>query len=240
MTTPTERTAPAGTSGDERPGGGGEARWVRPLLAVAAVLALLFLGAAGGILIGLPGSSSPAAPAPDSVDVGFAQDMTVHHQQGVQMAAWARDHTNDPVIAQLAADIETTQNSQIGRMQGWLSLWNASPLPLGEHMEWMAGPAHSHGDAGDTAAGVNTMPGMASEAELAALRAATGQEMDVLFLQLMLRHHQGGVGMMQYAAEQAAVPQVRNLAAQMLKSQQAESDYLRQLLAERGAEPLPL
>ena len=64
-------------------------------------------------------------PAADSVDVGFAQDMTVHHQQAVQMASWERDHTTDPELKQLAADIEATQTSQIGRMQGWLELWGA-------------------------------------------------------------------------------------------------------------------
>jgi uncharacterized protein (DUF305 family) len=55
----------------------------------------------------------------------------------------------------------------------------------------------------------------------------------------MLRHHEGGVPMLEYGAENAALPQVRNLATQILNSQTSESDYLRQLLAERGAVPLP-
>ena len=120
-------------------------------------------------------------------------------------------------------------------MQGWLDLWGAAPLPVGGHMAWMADPTHDHA----AGAPVATMPGMASAADLAALRAATGQQLDVLFLQLMLRHHEGGATMLEYAAQHASVPQVRNLAAQMLSSQTAESDYLRQLLAERGAQPLP-
>ena len=216
-----------------------EARWVRPVLAVAVAIGLLLLGAAGGLLIGLPRSSDSRVPAPGSVDVGFAQDMTVHHQQAVEMASWERDHTTDPVLAQLSADIEATQTGQIGTMQGWLELWNASPLPVGgRHMAWMTEPSHDHSAA--ASGGVATMPGMASDAELTAMRAATGQQLDVMFLQLMLRHHQGGVSMLQYGADHAAVPQVRNLAAQMLRSQSAESDYLRQLLAQRGAQPLPL
>ena len=44
---------------------------------------------------------------------------------------------------------------------------------------------------------------------------------------------------MSYAAERAELPQVRNLARQMLSSQTTESDYLRQLLAARGGTPLP-
>lgn len=217
-----------------------EAGWIRPVLAVVAVVGLLLLGAAGGLLVGgVPGSSAAAVPATDSVDVGFSQDMTVHHQQAVTMASWERDHTTDPVLHQLAADIEATQTAQIGRMQGWLELWGAAALPTGgEHMAWMTEPSHNHTPA--PAGTVTTMPGMASDEELAALRAATGPQLDVLFLQLMLRHHQGGAGMLSYAAERAAVPQVRNLAAQMLRSQTSETDYLRQLLTERGGQPLPL
>jgi uncharacterized protein (DUF305 family) len=215
-----------------------EARWIRPALALVAAVGLLLLGAAGGLLLGMPGSSAPAAPGPGSVDVGFAQDMTVHHQQAVTMASWERDHTADPVVHQLAADIQATQLGQVGRMQGWLALWGAAALPSGEHMAWMTEPGHDHGAA--AGGGVATMPGMASEEELAALRAATGPELDVLFLQLMLRHHQGGATMLSYAAEHAAVPQVRNLAEQMLRSQSVEADYLGRLLAERGGQPLPL
>ena len=216
-----------------------EARWIRPVLAVLAAVGLLLLGAAGGLLLGgVPGSGAPAVPAADSVDVGFSQDMTVHHQQAVTMASWERDHTSDPVLHQLAADIEATQTAQIGTMQGWLELWDAAQLPTGGHMKWMTEPSHDHAPVPPS--GADRMPGMASDDELAALRAATGRQMDVLFLQLMLRHHEGGAGMLAYAAERAAVPQVRNLASQMLRSQTSEAGYLRQLLTERGGQPLPL
>jgi uncharacterized protein (DUF305 family) len=223
--------------GDDPGGWGREAGWVRPFLIGAAVLGLLLLGAAAGLLIGLPNSTAPVVPTADSVDVGFAQDMSVHHQQAVEMAAWERDHSTDPVLRQLASDIETTQNSQIGRMQGWLDLWDAPTLPVGGHMAWMSDPTHDHGAGPGT--GVATMPGMASAADLTALRAATGSALDVEWLQLMLRHHQGAVGMLQYAAAHAAVPQLRNLATQMLTSQTAEAEYLQQLLTQRGGQPLP-
>jgi uncharacterized protein (DUF305 family) len=57
------------------------------LIAVLAVVGLLMLGAAVGLLIGLPGSSTSSVPGAGSVDVGFAQDMSEHHQQAVQMAS---------------------------------------------------------------------------------------------------------------------------------------------------------
>ena len=55
----------------------------------------------------------------------------------------------------------------------------------------------------------------------------------------MIRHHQGGAAMMQYAAEHATNPVVRNFAAKMAQSQTAEISVMTQMLAERGAEPLP-
>jgi uncharacterized protein (DUF305 family) len=237
---PPPETPPEDPEDDDSGDWGGEASWVRPFLVVAAVLGLLLLGAAGGLLIGLPGQDEPIVPTAGSVDVGFAQDMSVHHQQAVEMAGWERDHSSDPVLVQLAADIENTQNSQVGRMQGWLDLWGAAALPLGRYMTWMAdAPGHDHVESGSTEPGVTRMPGMATSADLDRLRKSTGPEMDVIWLQLMLRHHEGGASMLAYAADHAQLPQVRNLAAQMLSAQAAEADYLRQLLAARGATPLP-
>ena len=62
----------------------------------------------------------------------------------------------------------------------------------------------------------------------------------MLFLQLMLRHHQGGAEMLSYAAANASQEPVRNLAAQMLSAQTSEAGYLTQLLTARGGTPLPL
>ena len=88
----------------------------------------------------------------------------MHHSQAVEMAVWARNNTADPAVRQLAFDIESTQTSQVGRMEGWLTLWG-QPLtpPSGQFMGWMGMP---------TAA----MPGMATPEDLARLRAATGRD----------------------------------------------------------------
>ena len=55
----------------------------------------------------------------------------------------------------------------------------------------------------------------------------------------MLRHHEGGATMLSDAAQNASEEPVRNLAAQMLSSQTAEAQYLKQLLTARGSTPLP-
>jgi uncharacterized protein (DUF305 family) len=222
--------------------------WSRLVAYGGAVLVVLLLGAALGMLMqrgvgaGIgAGIGAGAQSEGGSVDVGFAQDMSVHHRQAVLMAGMARDRSTDPVIQSLAFDIETSQLEQVGRMQGWLSLWNAAPLPTGHYMTWMPDssmPGMTHGS-GHGTDGVATMPGMASPADLEQLRAASGAQFDVLFLQLMLRHHQGGVPMATYAAEHAETAQVRNLAEKIIISQGAESKYMADLIAQRGAQPLP-
>jgi uncharacterized protein (DUF305 family) len=220
--------------------------WARIAVACGAVLALLLVGAAAGLLLSQSrASSDTVAPAPDSVAVGFSQDMSVHHRQAVRMAGIARDRSTDPAVKHLAFDIETNQIEQIGRMQGWLNIWGRDPQPVGGHMAWMAGDASAHGHAGSVApspgstGAVAVMPGMATNAELTRLEQASGRDFDILFLQLMLRHHQGGLTMIRYAADHAEVGVVRNLAAQMAVAQNAEVDLLTSMLAERGATPLP-
>ncbi len=209
--------------------------WLRVLVVAGSVLAVLLLGASAGLLVQLP-DREVAQPAPESVDVGFSQDMTVHHQQAALMAGWARERAQDPRIRLIGYDIETSQLRQIGIMQGWLSLWDAALLPMDGHMAWMAPESgHAHGG-GDTVA---VMPGMASGEELARLREASGRKFDVLFLQLMTRHHQGGIPMMADAAERAQVPQVRYLASKMLGTQDTEIDLMTSMLAEFGAQSLP-
>ena len=211
-------------------GGGWWARspgWARGVVVAGVVLVLLLAGALGGLVLGQRTTPS-YGPPPGSIDVGFLQDMTVHHTQAVQMAVWERSNTADPALRQLAFDIESTQNQQIGMMQGWLRLWGQpTEAAPGHFMAWMGMPAPA-------------MPGMASQDDLADFRSRTGPALDVAFLQLMLRHHRGGLSMMQEEAARGSVPVVVALSRSMVASQTAEADTMTQMLAQRGAAPLPL
>ena len=104
-------------------------------------------------------------------------------------------------------------------------------------MAWRGGDEHAGHD-GAAGSGA-TMPGMASDEELARLRTLSGEKFDVLFLQLMTRPHQGGYDMAVHAAEHAQVPAVRTLARTIVESQSAEVALMTGMLAGRGAEPLP-
>jgi uncharacterized protein (DUF305 family) len=197
------------------------------LLAVIAV-GLLLIGGGGAVALGI-GRDEP--PADSSVDAGFARDMSTHHLQGVEMANLALDTTSDPEIRSLAFDISATQTNQVGRMQGWLSLWG---LPRsGEQMAWM-GSAHDHMDMGS-----GLMPGMATEQELTELQSLQGTAFDIRFLQLMIRHHQGGKEMAEYAADHAEVASVRSLARSIADTQTAETTTMAAMLTALGGTPLP-
>jgi uncharacterized protein (DUF305 family) len=180
-------------------------------------------------------------PSAGSVDAGFARDMSAHHLQGVEMANLAADRSQDPEVRRLAFDISSTQNNQVGRMQGWLTLWGLS-VSGGQPMAWMEeAPEHemsAMGSGSGMAGGL--MPGMATEEELAELRTLSGLAFDVQFLRLMIRHHQGGEDMAEYAAGNASEPAVATLARTIADTQAAEVATMTDMLAARGGTPLPV
>ena len=99
-------------------------------------------------------------------------------------------------------------------MRTWLSDWNMPQLSTGPVMGWMQKDQKTRdvsmtGMASIAATGSNQMPGMATNKQLAQLAASKGVAFDRLFLQLMLRHHEGGIEMANYAEQHAQLPQVR-------------------------------
>jgi uncharacterized protein (DUF305 family) len=204
------------------------ARGLRVVLIAVLVVAALVIAGATGWLLGHRSSSSVSA---SSVDAGFARDMSAHHDQAVQMAGYTRDHTSDQSIKLLAYDIETGQYVEIGQMQGWLDGWALSRSSTIPQMSWMSGHSHLEAD--------GLMPGVATQAEINKLLSLTGKPLDIYFLQLMIRHHQGGIPMAQYAAAHASQPYVRDLARKMVQNQSNEIVTMEQLLRQLGGSPLP-
>jgi uncharacterized protein (DUF305 family) len=221
LSAPTE--APAAPDGDPN-------RTLRTVLVAIIAVAVLAIAVAGGFLWGDKTAPDGAAlPSVNSVDAGFARDMATHHQQAITMAGYVRDHPSNRNVANLAYDIETSQTIQLGEMTGWLDTWGISRTS-GTPMSWMPGH-HLESD--------GLMPGMATPAQMAKLQTLHGTPMDILFLQLMIRHHQGGVEMARYATQHAQEPYVRTLAGHMLAAQSTEIIELEQLLRQLGGTPLP-
>ncbi|GAA2009367.1 DUF305 domain-containing protein [Microbacterium ulmi] len=199
-------------------------RWPLVVLAVLAAAAVAFA-------IGRFSTFGSGASGPNDADAGFARDMQVHHAQAVEMAMELYRKTGDDELRTLAYDIATAQSAQKGEMFDWLVQWGLpqSGAPL---MSWMtdAGSGHAGHTGADggpaTDADLRVAMGMATDAELADLRAAVGRDADCLFLELMIRHHEGAIPMAEAVVGLGSVPRVRAVAEGMIANQTAEIDAM--------------
>lgn len=207
---------------------------------VVAVVVLAVVGLAfalGHLTAGgtdAPAASRPAGAAPGPIAVGFAQDMAVHHDQAVLMSNLAQTRAG-PAVRAIADSILIGQSQQIGVLRGWLQLWHESPASP-HPMAWMSG---RHSSMPGNAGAAGAMPGMASPDELNALANRTGGKFDVMYLRLMIRHHQGGIAMARDAATHAKLGAVRQTAKAMYLQQIQDIAQMRALLAADGGKPLP-
>jgi uncharacterized protein (DUF305 family) len=126
-------------------------------------------------------------------DVRFMQDMIVHHQQAVEMAALVKGRTNRQPLIDAARRIDASQDDEIAFMRKWLrdrgqeASVPANAMPAMHVMPAMTPMSAMHGDMASM--------GMATPDQMAALKASNGPAFDRQFLELMITHHQGAVTM---------------------------------------------
>lgn len=211
----------------------------RGALALAALMVVVLVGVAGYSL-GLLSSIGPSDPIDTSAEAGFARDMQVHHDQGVELALIVRDRTEDPTVRLLAYDIATSQSQQSGQLYGWLTEWGLSQAGSEPSMAWMPqsgspGPNQSE-MSGTMSNSMNDqlMPGLATRAQIAELTAASGVTAERIFLILMMAHHQGAIEMANALLERADRSSVRTFATAIINSQTTEMDLMATMLEERS------
>ncbi|MBS1836865.1 MAG: DUF305 domain-containing protein [Actinobacteria bacterium] len=183
-------------------------------LLIGLVVILTALVAIGGVLI----YQRSTVPGAGSVDVGFMQDMTTHHQQALEMASVAAEKASDPDVRSFAREILTFQSYENGYMEALLEDWGQWPYPQDRTaMTWMG-----------MSSTPSEMPGMQPESAIDAMQEATGLDVDARFIKMMIDHHRGGIHMATYAAEHASDPRVRSLAQRMVTQQGGEiADFQR-------------
>ncbi len=216
---------------DDAPAAWAPPRW---LLIVLACLAIGGLAFAIGRFSTF-GASTPT-PSTDSAEAGFSRDMQVHHAQAIAMAMEIYRKTDDEELRVLSYDIATGQAGQRGEMFDWLVQWGL-PQAGGPMMAWMssseAGHAHGAGPGAElTDDEAREAMGMATDAELSALADASGQEADCLFLELMIRHHEGAVPMAAAVIELGSESRVLRVAESIRAGQTAEIEAM-QAMRER-------
>ena len=148
-------------------------------------------------------------PQFSSTDIMFAQMMIVHHQQAVDMGTLAETRASSAEVKALAAEIKAEQAPEITQMKGWLEAANA-PTEMGHHMG---------------------MGGMLTDAEMAALRNATGAEFDRLYLEGMIDHHEGAIRMALMVTDSNNA-EARALGKAIIESQTKQITYMKELLSK--------
>jgi uncharacterized protein (DUF305 family) len=201
----------------------------------------LFLGAlavASAVVLGACSSndsmsdmqSHSSAPAPtpasgqqgdhNADDVTFAQQMIPHHSQALDMAKLVPSRSTNPKVIDLAGRIEKAQDPEIKQMQGWLATWGASSTSSMPGMTHESMPGMSH----------DSMPGMMSADDMTKLQAAKGTDFDKMWLDMMIKHHQGAVDMAKTELSKGSNTDAKALAQKIIDAQQAEITEMQGLL----------
>jgi uncharacterized protein (DUF305 family) len=177
------------------------------MLAVAVVAAAF--GAAG---VWALRADDPAPQPMNEVDVGFLRDMLDHHEQALLIANLYLDERPDSGAAPYAREVLLYQQREIEWMEGWLAEENyAVGEPDRLAMQWMDEPVP-----------VSEMPGMQSQDRLDKLDAATGEDADRLFFQIMADHHLGAIHMGDHAKLNGARQEIMDFAATVSRNQVTE------------------
>ena len=157
------------------------------------------------------------AELPDDVndaDVAFVQGMVPHHEQAIQMSELVIANGDDPTVIALAEQINAAQGPEIDQMNTWLDDWDIDPA------------------GSDGMDGMDGANGMMSDDEMDMMSEAMGADLDRMFLETMIRHHQGAIRMAEVELEEGSNADVLALAQGIIDCQQAEIDQMQSMLED--------
>lgn len=161
--------------------------------------------------------SSPGATS-QPYDLQFIDTMTHHHQGALDMAKMALGKTTNPELKKFAQKIIDDQTKEIGQLKEWRDKWFAGkPMAINIEMPGM----------------MDSMKMMSGDG-MKKMEAATGKDFDVMFLNMMTPHHAGAVTMAKEALTKAEHAEVKTLANQIIKAQEAEIKMMAHWKAKWG------
>lgn len=160
------------------------------------------------------GETAPAAAGDthNEADVAFAQGMIPHHQQAIEMANQVLERGDAPSVKDLAQRIKDAQSEEIDLMRGWLAEWGEEEV--------------DHG-ADDPTVDMGTMP----QEDMEALAQASGPDLDKMFLEMMIPHHEGAIAMAETELADGEFADALALAERVVDAQKAEISEIQGLLA---------
>ena len=202
---------------------------------VVVIVALLGLG------VGFHLGRSAEHPKPASaelplapVDVGYLQWMAVHHDQAIALARLAL-RKDQPELAGLSMNILGNQLLEVGQMRALLRLAKQSLLPNRQNMAWMEAvedPAFAV-YLSICSSSPGGMQGMYTRQDIEQLRGLEDEAFYLRYVHMMIEHHKGGMPMSAFARKYAQHPEVKSLAARILREQRLEIGNMMKLLLAR-------
>lgn len=157
----------------------------------------------------------PEGALATAADIQFYQGMIAHHGQAIHMSHLAATRAADQRLVRFAQKIDQSQIAEIALMQDWLRE-NGQVAP----------DSSAYHDI--------TMPGMLTREQLAELASLSGTAFDRRFLELMIVHHEGAIGMVADLFKTPRAAQdidVNVMANDIHLVQTAEIDLMRQMLS---------
>ncbi|HVT02451.1 MAG TPA: DUF305 domain-containing protein [Thermoanaerobaculia bacterium] len=151
---------------------------------------------------------APVAPASSPYDLQFLDTMSKHHASAIEMAKMAQGKIEQPELKALVAKIPVDQQKEIDQMKSWRDQWYPA-APSAENMK---------------------MPGMSSSMnmDMGGMQSMKqGHDYDLMFIDMMVPHHEAAVMMSREALTKAQHPEIKKLAQQIIDAQTKESGEMK-------------
>lgn len=155
-------------------------------------------------------------PSDESFDLRFIDAMILHHQGAIRMSRQASQRSTRPEIKAIAEEIIQAQQKEIRQLNAWRNSWYAD-----------AGEQRVKYDA----ATQQTVAMSDEDQEAMMMGKRLGQpneRFDRRYIRAMLPHHRAAVQMAREALQKSERPQIKRLARQIIDTQVAEMEQLRE------------
>ena len=166
---------------------------------------------------GMSHSSMDLGVADADYDLRFIDGMTPHHQGAIAMAEDVLKNSQRPELKKLAKEIIQAQQKEIAQMAEWRKAWY--PNAGKKLMMWHAESNHM----------MEMTPEFRRNMMMSVDLGRADDKFDLRFLDAMIPHHEGALVMAKDAIAKSKRPEIQKMAQEILSSQQAEIDQMKQL-----------